>query len=140
VEGPVIAVPISKENAVRYPIEWPEISFVIRWIRALGRCECTGECTGECSRDPINHPMHLDPVGRCAAANGMTNPLTGARIVLTVAHLDHTPENCHPANLRAMCQSCHLRYDRDHHAETRRATRARKLERAGWTPLLWDLP
>jgi hypothetical protein len=40
-------------------------------------------------------------------------------VVLTVAHLDHTPEHCHPDNLRAMCQGCHLHYDRDHHAATR---------------------
>lgn len=34
---------------------------------------------------------------------------------------DHQPENCDPANLMAMCQACHLAYDRDHHADTRRA-------------------
>ena len=52
-------------------------------------------------------------------------------IVLTVAHLDHTPENCDPANLKAMCQGCHLHYDRDHHAETRARTRAAALAEAG---------
>jgi hypothetical protein len=36
------------------------------------------------------------------------------RIVLTVAHLDHTPENCDPSNLRAWCQRCHNRYDAAH--------------------------
>jgi hypothetical protein len=54
------------------------------------------------------------------------------RSVLTVAHLDHAPENCDPANLRAMCQRCHLRYDRHHHANTARNTRA---ERVGLLPL-----
>lgn len=33
------------------------------------------------------------------------------RIVLTVAHLNHTPEDCRPENLRAWCQRCHNRYD-----------------------------
>ena len=43
------------------------------------------------------------------------------------AHLDHTPENCDTANLRAWCQRCHLRYDAEHHANTARETRrARK--------------
>jgi hypothetical protein len=37
---------------------------------------------------------------------------------LTTAHLDHQPENCDPSTLRAMCECCHLSYDRDHHAET----------------------
>jgi hypothetical protein len=38
------------------------------------------------------------------------------RVVLTVAHLDHNPENCERSNLRALCQRCHLRYDKAHHA------------------------
>lgn len=53
---------------------------------------------------------------------------------LAVAHLDHTPENCDPDNLRAMCQACHLTYDAAHHA----ATRARTLHAqqiAGMSPL-----
>lgn len=33
------------------------------------------------------------------------------KIVLTVAHLDHTPENCADENLKALCQKCHNRYD-----------------------------
>jgi 5-methylcytosine-specific restriction endonuclease McrA len=32
-------------------------------------------------------------------------------VVLTVAHLDHQPENCDPDNLMAMCQRCHNAYD-----------------------------
>jgi hypothetical protein len=45
-------------------------------------------------------------------------------VVLTIAHLDHTPENCDPDNLRAWCQRCHLTYDRDHHRQTRRSRKA----------------
>jgi len=33
------------------------------------------------------------------------------RHYLTVAHLDHTPENCADDNLKALCQRCHNRYD-----------------------------
>lgn len=33
------------------------------------------------------------------------------RIVLTVAHLDHQPENVGDDNLAALCQRCHNRYD-----------------------------
>lgn len=43
-------------------------------------------------------------------------------IVLTVAHLDHTPENCADDNLVALCQKCHNNYDSGHRQETRRAT------------------
>ncbi|MEO0435194.1 MAG: hypothetical protein AAF151_26280, partial [Cyanobacteria bacterium J06656_5] len=33
------------------------------------------------------------------------------RFVLTVAHLDHRPENCDRDNLKALCSVCHLAYD-----------------------------
>lgn len=36
---------------------------------------------------------------------------TPQRFTLTVAHLDHQPENCDRANLRALCAPCHCRYD-----------------------------
>jgi len=113
-------MPIRPENVLRYPREWAAISWAIRWLRALGQCECHGACGR----------VHLSPTGRCTAHNGGST-IHGAAVVLTVAHLDHTPENCHPANLRAMCQGCHLRYDRDHHAQTARRTRQLTRQRAG---------
>lgn len=120
-------MPIRPENAARYGPDWPAITIVIKWLRALGRCECRGEC---------GRPgYHLDALGRCENIHGQPAIGTGANVVLTSAHLDHTPENMHPANLRAMCQGCHLRYDRNHHAETARATRAARLIAAGIVPL-----
>lgn len=47
-------------------------------------------------------------------------------IVLTVAHLDHDPSNCDPANLRVMCQRHHLAYDHDLHLANSQATRRAK--------------
>ena len=46
-----------------------------------------------------------------------------ARIVLTVAHLDHMPEHNDPTNLRALCQRCHNRHDAPHRRQTAQATR-----------------
>lgn len=43
------------------------------------------------------------------------------RIVLTVAHLNHTPGDDRDENLKALCQWCHLNYDKLHHHETRAA-------------------
>ncbi len=43
--------------------------------------------------------------------DGDTN-LREVRIVLTVAHLDQDPSNCARGNLAALCQRCHLNYDR----------------------------
>lgn len=57
---------------------------------------------------------------RCAAVHGEPHPVTDSDVVLTVAHLDHDPANNERSNLRAMCQRCHLAYDREHHAATRR--------------------
>lgn len=79
-------MPIRPENRARYPADWKRISLAIR-ERANQRCEA------------------------CGAANGEPHPVTGSRVVLTVAHLDHQPENCTPENLRAWCQRCHNAYD-----------------------------
>ena len=118
-------MPIRPENRTRYPKNWKQISHDIRFIRAEFRCECTGECGGE-------------HVGRCHATHDRQHPETRSRVVLTVAHLDHTPENCDPDNLKAMCQACHLRYDQAEHALNASHTRAEKRA-TGMAPL-FDLP
>jgi len=106
-------MPIRPENRGRYPEDWPAISLAIK-ERAGWRCECEGECGRK----------HF---GRCPNEHGAPAYGTGSTVVLTTAHLDHQPENCDPDNLRAMRQGCHLHYDREHHAETRKATRAAAL-------------
>ncbi len=40
-------------------------------------------------------------------------------VVLTVAHLNHTPGDDRGENLQALCQFHHLAWDKGHHAETR---------------------
>lgn len=42
------------------------------------------------------------------------------KVVLTIAHLDHDTTNNSADNLKAMCQKCHLRYDAEQHAKTRK--------------------
>lgn len=112
-------MPIRPENVSRYPVDWAAISHHIRFERAGGHCECASEC---------GRGTH---VGRCPNVHGQPAYGTGSRVVLTVAHLDHTPENCDDDNLKAMCQGCHLHYDRRHHAETRSATRSAAQLAAG---------
>lgn len=108
-------MPIRKSEVARYPKDWKVVSAGIR-VRAGGRCECEGECG--------LHRTHPGP-RRCQERQGELATWAKGRIVLTVAHLDHQPENCAPENLKAMCQRCHLRYDSAHHqwnaARTRRA-------------------
>ncbi len=109
--------PIRASERRRYPADWPAISARIRFTRAAGQCECTGECgTGH--------------GGRCTARHGRPHPVTGSRVVLTTAHLDHVPEHCDDANLRAMCQRCHLAYDAGQHAATRAAAAALDQDQA----------
>ena len=97
-------MPIKPENRARYPKDWKRIADAIR-ERAAQQCE--------------GSPAYPT----CRAANGQAHPVTGSRVVLTVAHMDHTPEHCEPQNLKAMCQRCHLTYDAEHHARTAYATR-----------------
>lgn len=101
-------MPIRPEERARYPKDWKAIS--------LGTRERAGwVCEGS--------PAYPD----CRAANGEPHPVTGSKVVLTVAHLDHTPENVERANLKAWCQRCHLTYDAPHHAaNAQRTMRARR--------------
>lgn len=85
-------MPIRAENRARYPADWNAISRRVR-EDAGNRCE--------------GSPQFPD----CRAMNGKPHPVTGSRVVLTVAHLDHQPENCARSNLRAWCQRCHNAYD-----------------------------
>lgn len=97
-------MPIKRENRDRYPSNWREIRAKI--LERASFC---------CEGAPGFFPD-------CRAMDGRAHPETGSTVVLTVAHLDHTPENCAPDNLRALCQRCHLAYDRQHHAEEARKT------------------
>lgn len=85
-------MPIRPENRARYPKDWHAVSLSIR-ERAGWRCE--------------GSPAYPD----CRAEQGKPHPVTGAIVILTVAHLDHQPENCAADNLRAWCQRCHNTYD-----------------------------
>lgn len=105
--------PIREEERDRYPADWPHISWRIN-LRSGHACECRGECGHD----------HTGWSGQCGARNGRSHPVTGSRVVLTVAHMDHQPEHCDDDNLRAMCQRCHLAYDRHHHRQTRRSRKA----------------
>lgn len=86
-------MPIRPENRQRYPKDWPAISRRIRFERAGGQCEW------------------VEDDRRCRARHNEPHPETLSRVVLTVAHLDHQPENCDDGNLLALCQMHHNRYD-----------------------------
>ena len=103
----------------KYPPDWARISREVR-ARSGGFCECRGEC-GESHVDESGGSL----VESCDAMNGKPHPVTGSRVVLTVAHLcrcrDAQGRKCgDPTHLKAMCQRCHLALDRaDHIAKAR---------------------
>lgn len=102
-------MPISPEKRALYAPDWKAISKRVR-ERAGGQCEGA----------PGIYP-------ECRAINREPHPVTGSLVVLTVAHLDHDPQNNADENLRALCQRCHLTYDARHHARNAASTRrARK--------------
>ncbi len=111
----------------KYPADWSEISWRIRAMRAKWACEW------------------------CGAKQCEQHPVTGSRVILTVAHLGVDKPNgapgdkndkmdCRDENLAALCQRCHLNYDRADHLETQRLNRlakeAKNREIAGQLPLI----
>lgn len=91
-------MPIHPKLRRYYRKEWHKLSKQLREQRAKNRCECAGLCGGH--------------EGPCGAEHGKPNPRTGGKTSLTCAHLHQDPRNHETSGLMVMCQSCHLRYDR----------------------------
>lgn len=138
-------MPIRPENLARYPADWRQIRLRIL-ARAEHRCEHPGCAAqqydagywGRWAGQDTPVWFRLSEHANYAEAKQAASEHSFARfgdgpvpngaspvivIVLTIAHLDHTPENCGDDNLRAWCQRHHLAYDAVQHAATRAATR-----------------
>ncbi len=103
-------MPIKKEFRKYYDASWHALSKRLRNERAGNQCEW------------------------CHARNYQPHPVTGSKVILTVAHFNHTPGDNREENLVVLCQRCHLALDRDQHIENARATRKKKKDQA--RPLL----
>jgi hypothetical protein len=122
-----------------YPDDWEAISLRIR-ERAGQRCEWCGLENGALGYRDDTGTFHHVPIEFADAYE-----LDGIRlfkIMLTVAHLgapkpDGLPgdkrdkQDCRDENLAALCQRCHLNYDRDEHIFNAALTRRRKRIEAG---------
>src|SRR5919202_4552868 len=115
------AMPIRPEYRFLYPIDWPQLSAVIRFARAGGRCE-------QCGRPHGETVLHLGDgrwwdEKRATWRDGRDRPIRSlarpellppglprltTRVVLACAHLDHDPTNNQPRNLKALCQRCNM--------------------------------
>jgi hypothetical protein len=98
-----------------YPPDWAVIRRRIR-KRATNRdgleqCECMGECG--------THGGIFGP-RRCTEINARPAQFARGRVVLTTAHLCRKSNCPRIDHLKAMCQRCHLRYDRRQHYTSRR--------------------
>lgn len=138
-------MPIRDSEKARYPKNWPDISRSIR--------ERAGYCCEECGvqnyelggRSPTGKWHKARPLGEKllgfewpepgsrAICIGYDLPLRIMKIVLTVAHLNHQPEDCRPENLKCWCQQCHLRYDAKMKAD---GIKKRRNERLGQGELI----
>lgn len=116
-------MPVRPERRHLYGDGWEEFSRYIRFDRAEGRCECDGRCG-----DPQCFGLKR---GRCDAEHMKPHPVNGKRTILTVAHLNHDETSRDEDEVGAYCARCHLYYDREFHAKTRKATAEakRKAER-----------
>jgi len=104
-------MPIRPEMRARYPKDWKLRSRFVRFYRAGNRCEW------------------------CGCENGKPHPVTGSRVVLTVAHVfDDRPEASELLNLAALCQKCHNGHD----AKARHARRRERLERESGQMVMFD--
>jgi len=120
-------VPIRPENKDRYPDNWPEIRQSI--------LERAGNCCEICG--VRNHAVgYRDPCGEFVEITGYdADPdywdgnlaIKIIKTVLTIMHLDHQPENCDLANLKAACQFCHNRYDAPVRAAGRKRRRRQEI-------------
>ena len=106
-------MPISAEKMKRYPggsirsKEWRE--FRASLIERSGdACEGT--------------PQNPD----CRAPNGQPHPITGGRVVLTIAHMDWDETHADPERCRALCQRCHNMWDAPSRRINASKTRHRK--------------
>ncbi len=116
-------MPIRPENQPLYPPNWRAIAIAIRQGRAGDRCERCGVPNGVWR----NHRTEAWTRDAGLAEAWRLDGDRIARIVLTVAHLDHDPRHNDPSNLKALYQRCHNRHDAPHRRQTAHQTRrARK--------------
>ena len=123
-------MPIRREHRFFYPIDWPQLSAVIRFGRAKGRCE-------GCGRPHSQTVVHLgdgrwwdeeaaswrDGAGAIVCLAVGTDDVLGiartTRVVLATAHRNHDTADNGPANLAAFCQRCHILHDQPEHQRRR---------------------
>jgi hypothetical protein len=130
-------MPIKPEYRFFYPIDWPQLSREIRFVRAKGACE-------QCGRPHGRIVLHLgdgrwwdaesgrwrDGKGQLLKAQPAAIEITAAvrrtKVYLATAHRNHDTSVNRPGNLAAWCQRCHILHDAPEHRRRRHANRQRR--------------
>jgi hypothetical protein len=128
-------MPIRPEFRPFYPPDWPALSRRVRFERAGGRCQT-------CARPHLAQVRCLpdgrwfdesartwrDRRGRPARWPDLIDTVNVrlTRVVLAAAHLDNDPTNNRLANLKGLCQRCHMLHDRPFHLAQRWLTYRRR--------------
>jgi len=114
-----------------YPPNWNDIALSVKEVAGWTCQECQRPCRKP-DQEWADFVLELLNGGgsdgwyaqTCEAVDEGVLEKPG-RFVLTVAHLNHRPEDCRPENLRALCSGCHLRYDGKDMALKKRLKRER---------------
>lgn len=117
-----------------YPANWDEIA---RQIKESVNWTCEG-CDRPCRKPGETDQDLIDRIALTEWSRDLFSEVSDDehglvqvpklnRFTLTVAHLDHIPENCDRSNLRAWCSVCHCRYD----LKAMRLKKRLKAERLG---------
>jgi 5-methylcytosine-specific restriction endonuclease McrA len=124
-------MPIRPQHRWLYPIDWQQLTDMVRFERAKGRCE-------QCNRPHGKIVCHMgdgrwwddtseawrDDRGRIVRKGAPPPPQSDhtptTRVYLATAHLDNNPGHNDQRNLKAFCQRCHIIYDRAEHLRRRR--------------------
>lgn len=135
-------MPIAPEHRWLYPIDWRELSALIRFKRAGGRCERCARPHGHTVKHLGNGTWWDDDIcswrdGRGKRLRSTSLPdtlgsdqltLAGiapprlyrvTRVSIASAHLNHDPGDNRLRNLAALCQRCHMIHDAAEHRRRR---------------------
>lgn len=114
-------MPMERE---RYPDNWEEIALNVK-READWKCQ---RCGKQCRPGYLSIAQWLTT--QTHQPDYEERDRHPQKWTLTVAHLDHDPENP-DARLMAMCAPCHRKYDGKQAAQTRKRKRWQRLELMG---------
>ena len=125
----------SRLSAAGYPDDWPAIARATK-ERAFWRCQRCAAKHGAWGSWTSRGFVEVEP-GKMALLGHGKPPfrmrlsrggyVKVVEVMLAAAHLNHTPSDCRPENLRALCQRCHLAHDERQHVANAAATRHRRM-------------